>query len=97
MNENGGLSLMQALTDAGSTLPTSSLKNVMLFRKTDGLYHPLRVDVGRVLNGKDPDLRLDPQDVVWVPFSYGKNILVNGASIAAAIGSATASGIIYTH
>jgi len=97
MQENGKISLMQALTQAGSTLPSAGLRNVMVFRRADGEYKQLSVDVGKVSKGKAPDIDLKAEDVVWVPYSYGKNLLVNGASIIAALGGATASGIIVYH
>jgi polysaccharide export outer membrane protein len=69
----------------------------MVFRRADGEYKQLSVDVGKVSKGKAPDIDLKAEDVVWVPYSYGKNLLVNGASIIAALGGATASGIIVYH
>jgi polysaccharide export outer membrane protein len=97
MQEAGEISLMQALSLAGSTLPNSSLRNVMIFRKADGDYKQLKVNVGKISKGKDPDVALKAEDVIWVPFSYGKNILVNASSIIAALGSASTEGIIINH
>jgi len=97
MDEDGGISMLEALTDAGSSLPSSSLSKVMIFRKADGKYHSLPVNVQDMVKGKAPDMQLMAEDVIYVPFSFGKNLMVNGASILAAVGSATASGIIYTH
>ena len=97
MNEDGEISLMEALSQAGGPLTTAALRKVMVFRKSDGEYSQLRVDVGKIAKGTKPDVPLSPEDVIWVPFSYGKNLLVNGAAIVAAISSATATGIVYTH
>jgi polysaccharide export outer membrane protein len=97
MSEDGQITLMQALSQAGSTLPTSAVKNLMIFRKTDGQYQKLPVNLDKIVKGKQPDLPLEAQDVVWVPFSYARNIVVNGASIISALSSATAQSIIYTH
>jgi polysaccharide export outer membrane protein len=97
MQENGEISLMQALSQAGSPLPNAGLKKVKIFRKADGQYQPLTVNLGMMTKGKIPDIQLKAEDVIWVPYSFGKNLMINGASIASAIGGATASGIIYTH
>ena len=97
MQEDGKISLLQALSQAGSPLPTAGLKNVMVFRRTDGDYKPLSINVGKIAKGKTPDIDLMAEDVIWVPFSFGKNLLVNGASIIASLGSATASGVIIYH
>ena len=88
---------MQALSQAGSTLPNSGLRNVMVFRRADGDYKQISVNVGKVAKGKAPDIELKAEDVVWVPYSYGKNLLVNSASIIAALGSASTEGIIINH
>jgi polysaccharide export outer membrane protein len=92
MNEDGKLSLLEALSQAGSPLPTAGLHRVMVFRKVSGEYKALPINVGKILRGTAPDISLAPQDAVWVPFSYGKNILVNAAQITAAISSSA----IYT-
>jgi polysaccharide export outer membrane protein len=98
MNEDGEISLMQALTQAGGPMTTAALRNVMVFRKNGSQYAPpLQVNVGKITKGAAPDIPLNPEDVIWVGFSYGKNLLINGAQIAAAVGSATATGIIYAH
>lgn len=96
MNEDGHLSLLEAISQVGSTIPSAGLKHVMIFRKGLGQYRSLSVNMGRIVKGRDPDVALEPEDAIWVPFSYGKNLLVNGAAIAAAVGSATATGVIYT-
>jgi polysaccharide export outer membrane protein len=38
--------------------------------------------------GKIPDMALEHEDVLWVPFSYGKNLVITGTSIVAGAGSA---------
>jgi polysaccharide biosynthesis/export protein len=97
MNEDGRLNLMEALSQAGSTLPNSALRNVMIFRWNAGQYTRLHINVGKIIKGEAPSPDLSPRDVIWVPFSYGKNTLINGAQIVAAVSSATATGIVYTH
>ena len=49
--------------------------------------------VGAMQKGKKPDVALLPDDVVYVPFSFMRNIGVNGQSILASVGSAA----LYTH
>ena len=97
MNEDGTLTLLQALSQAGGALPNSALGSVKLFRKSSDNYQSLPVNLGRILKGRQPDIPLKPLDAIYVPFSIGKNLLINGASITAALASAAATGIIYTH
>jgi len=49
--------------------------------------------VGAMQKGKTQDVALMPDDVVYVPFSFMRNVVVNGSSILA---SAT-SAAIYIH
>jgi polysaccharide export outer membrane protein len=43
--------------------------------------------------GKSPDVVLQPDDILFIPFSYMKNALLNGSQIA----SSAASALIYAH
>ena len=43
--------------------------------------------------GKQPDVTLSADDVVYVPFSFLRNIAVNGQAILAS----AASAVVYTH
>jgi polysaccharide export outer membrane protein len=49
--------------------------------------------VAEIQKGKKADVALLPDDVIYVPFSYLRNIGINGQGILA---SAT-SAVIYTH
>ena len=97
MQEDGKITLMQALSQAGSPETNAKLSKLMIFRKTNGQYQSLKINLGDMVKGKIPDVDLMAEDVVWVPLSLGKNLLINGASILSAVGSATATGIIYSH
>ena len=97
MQEDGKITLLQALSQAGSPLPPAGLSKVMIFRKENGQYQQIPVNVGQMVKGKIPDMQLVAEDVVWVPFSIGKNLLVNAAGIVSSLGAATTSAIIYTH
>lgn len=85
------LSLMQAISMAGSANKTSVQSRVRLIRKVpDGQVDiPVRLD--RIENGKETDVVLQPNDIVFVPFSWMKNLALNGSAIAAS----TAGAAIY--
>ncbi|MBB5059877.1 polysaccharide export outer membrane protein [Granulicella aggregans] len=96
-NEDGRLTLIQALTQAGGTLPTSGLRKVQLFRKQNGAYLAMPpINVGKIMKGKAADVPLKAEDAIWIPFSYSKNFLVNAPAITAAVSSAATSGVLYT-
>jgi len=65
----GALTLIQAIALAGGTVPGACLPNVAILRGS--LAHPqiAVVAVDQVLKGKAPDVRLEPGDIVFVPYS----------------------------
>jgi polysaccharide biosynthesis/export protein len=71
----GQLTLIQAIALAGGTVPHASLPNVAILRGS--LAHPqiAIVDVKQVLHGKAPDVRLMPDDIVYVPYTPERILL----------------------
>jgi polysaccharide export outer membrane protein len=65
----GSLTVIQAIALAGGTVPQACLPNVAILRGS--LAHPqiAIVAVNRVLRGQAPDVRLEPGDIVYVPYS----------------------------
>jgi|SRR5579871_721862 len=86
------LTLLQAIALAGSTPPSAVPSHTRLIRKKqDGAYVEMTISVAAMQKGKKPDITLEPNDIVYVPFSYLRNM---GAGLAALLGS-TASASIY--
>lgn len=72
-----GLTLTQAIEQAGGFLPTAHKKNVILIRKgPDGKAFGQAIDVRPVIDGMDPDqdIPLKPLDIVHVPRSKIANV-----------------------
>jgi protein involved in polysaccharide export with SLBB domain len=71
----GALTLIQAIALAGGTEPRACLPNVAILRGS--LAHPdiAIVDVDLVLHGKAPDVRLEPGDIVYVPYTPQRVLL----------------------
>jgi protein involved in polysaccharide export with SLBB domain len=65
----GSLTLIQSIALAGGTIPEACLPNVAILRGS--LAHPqiAIVAVNQVLRGNAPDVRLEPGDIVYVPYS----------------------------
>ncbi len=82
------LSLMQAISMAGSANKTSVQSRVRLIRKTAGGQVDIPVRLDRIEKGKEADVALQPNDVIFVPFSWMKNLAMNGSAIAASASSA---------
>lgn len=85
------LTLLQAIARAGSANKTSKPSKVRLIRNSgDGEKEiPIRLDA--MQKGKIPDIDLQANDIIYVPFSWMKNIAMSGSQIAAS----TASAAIY--
>lgn len=81
--------LLQSLAMSGAPNKTAMTYKIRLMRKTAGGYVNVPIHVNRIMAGKDPDPVLAADDVVTVPFSFTKNFLVNGPSLASAMGSST--------
>ena len=85
------LTVLQAITMAGSTNKTAIQSHVRLLRTTPNGQVELQVRLDEMEKGKLPDMALQSNDILYVPFSWMKNIAMNGSAVAAS----TASAAIY--
>ena len=73
--EDQGIKLTRALGMAGGPTKTSKLKNTNLIRQNpDGTVDQMALNLDNVFKGKDPDMELQPNDMIYVPGSVGKNL-----------------------
>ena len=82
------LTVMQVIAMAGSTNKTSMQSRIRLIRKTPEGEKDIPVHLGDIQKGKQPDVVMEANDVLYVPFSWMKNTMMSAANIAAATGSA---------
>jgi len=87
------ITVLQAIALAGYANHTAAVGKSKLVRKTPTGVEEIDLPVGAMEKGKTKDVALLPDDVVYVPFSAMRNVLVNGSAILA---SAT-SAAIYIH
>jgi polysaccharide export outer membrane protein len=91
---DGKLSIMQAIGLAGSQLPNAVPSSTHLIRKRpDGSYADAKINLSKMEKGEIADLQLEPDDIVYVPFSYVRNM---GASLGGMM-TAAASATIYRY
>jgi polysaccharide export outer membrane protein len=90
---NSKMTVLQAIALAGYANHTAAVGRSKLVRENDGQVEEINLEVGAMQKGKKPDVALLPDDVVYVPFSYMRNIAVNGQGILASVGSAA----VYAH
>ena len=87
-NNKSQLTALQMLALAGGTPPTAVPSGARLIRRNGGRLHRKRDPAQRYAKGKDPEFLLEPDDIIYVPFSYLKNIAMNASSVVAAAGAA---------
>jgi polysaccharide export outer membrane protein len=82
------LTILQAIAMAGSANKTSVKSHVRLIRKNVQGQQEIPIQLAAIEKGKQPDMPLQADDVLYVPFSWMKNIAVSASSIAASTSSA---------
>jgi polysaccharide export outer membrane protein len=90
---NSTMTVLQAIALAGYANHTAALGKSRLVRATSAGVVEIDLEVNAMEKGKKPDVALLADDVVYVPFSFMRNIGINGQGILA---SAT-SAAIYIH
>ncbi len=66
---SGPLTVAQAVALAGSTVPDAMVANVAILRGSLTEPQIAIVDLGAIVRGRTPDVRLEPGDIVYVPFT----------------------------
>jgi polysaccharide export outer membrane protein len=89
------MTMLQALSMAGGLTKSAKQGHARLIRKeSSGAYSDRELSVGDLQNGKLPDIAMLPGDVLYVPFSFVRNLVTTGAGgIAAAATSAAVYAI----
>jgi polysaccharide export outer membrane protein len=89
-NNESKMTMLEALALAGGVSKSARQGGARLIRKDDsGSYSDRKLSVGDLQEGKIPDIAMQPGDVIYIPFSFAKNLALMGApSIAASATSA---------
>ena len=83
------LSAVQAISLAGGTPPNAVPSRARLIRKqADGSHVEIPLQLSAMEKGKQPDIQLQADDIVYVPFSYARNVAVGAGSLVGATSSA---------
>ena len=88
MQNDSQLTVLQAIALAAGTSKTASEKRVRLVRSVDGLTQSIDLPLRDMERGRQPDVPLQANDIIYVPFSLGKNVALGIANITAAASSA---------
>ena len=90
---NSKMTVLEAISLAGSANHTAAVGKSKLVRRTPSGVQEIDLPVNAIQKGQKPDIALMPDDVVYVPFSFLRNVVVNGQSILAS----AASAVVYVH
>ncbi len=92
-NTHSQLTALEAVALAGGTLPSAVPSHARLIRRApEGGYKEIALNFSAMQKGKQSDLLLEPDDVIYIPFSYLRNV----ASSASGIVASATSAAIYT-
>ncbi|HEV2576396.1 MAG TPA: polysaccharide biosynthesis/export family protein [Acidobacteriaceae bacterium] len=72
------LTLMQATALTGGLAYQGKYNDVRLIRTVGDHRTVVKVDIQRILHGKDPDPILQPNDIVFLPDDFLKSFIANG-------------------
>ena len=82
------MSVIQALSMAGGTLRTASRKACMVIRRdAAGNRVEQKINLVRILEGKDTDVMLGPNDILFVPGSVGRTATLRALEAAIQTGT----------
>lgn len=92
MQNNGRLTVLQAIALASGINKTASLSHAKIIHKDQSGYTEADIHLSRLLQGKAPDRELAPEDIVFVPNSKVKSAVAGGYASAV---QAAATAAIY--
>jgi len=91
MQDDAKLTVLQAVAMASGANKTAKEDETRLIRKANGNYQESTVPLHDIERGKKPDMQLEADDVLYVPFSMAKNVVLGTSGIL----SSTSSAAIY--
>ncbi len=72
MDNSGHITILQALAMAEGANSSANLHQTKIVRKTENGQTEIPVDLKKIMQAKEPDMKLQAEDVVFVPTSKGK-------------------------
>jgi len=84
------ITVLQALALAGGNSPMAALDRAQIVRQVKGARESVPISVKKILDGRNKDVRLQAEDILFIPGSAGKNAATRSmeAILQAAVGVA---------
>jgi polysaccharide export outer membrane protein len=90
-NDRAQLSTLKLLALAGGTTNVAKKDRAVIIRRdSTGKQQEIPVDLAKIVKRESEDVRLLPSDILYVPPSTSKAVLIRAAQIAASVGTAVA-------
>jgi polysaccharide export outer membrane protein len=91
LTENETMSITQAIALAGGWAPSSKLSATKILRTNGGAEREeIPANISKIMANKSPDLEMRPDDILYVPASFGKQLGKTGLETAIGAGAALA-------
>ena len=95
MENDGKITLLQALAMAGGTTHTSSMNGSRLLRKGPAGYTDIHVELNKMLKGQEGDVQLQAEDILYIPGNAIKSALARSVPAVLAATSGAAGAAVY--
>jgi hypothetical protein len=89
---------MKVIALSEGLLPYTA-KEAFIYRKTAGKTdrEEITVDLNEIMRRKSPDVRLEANDILYIPDNHGRRMAAQTLERIAGFGSSTASGLLVFH
>jgi len=87
-NNKTDISVLELVARAGGTNHSAVPSHARLIRKQGDQYVEIPIPLSQMQKGKRADLAMQPNDIIYVPFSYLRNAAINATGVVASLGSA---------
>ncbi|MGO9639590.1 MAG: polysaccharide biosynthesis/export family protein [Terracidiphilus sp.] len=87
-NNEGKISVLELVARAGGTNHSAVPSHARLIRKDGANYTEVALPLSAMQKGNHADMPLQVDDIIYVPFSYMRNIAMNAGGIAASAAGA---------
>src|SRR4029077_15109946 len=82
------ITVLQALAIGGGNSPMAALDRDQIVRQVKGAREAVPISIKKILDGRNKDIRLQAEDILFIPGSAGKNAAARSmeAILQAAVG-----------
>ena len=89
LEQHKSVSILQVLALAEGLTPSAAKSKTVIMRQEPGMANrtEIRVDLGKIMSGKESDVGLQPDDILFVPNSIARAIRMNAIQTAVSTGT----------